>query len=91
MEGSRTFLQLDHDVLKKLVRKALHNKSNAIHFVVDRQPSVSIKNAERTRRAASGTQQKLIFGQPLPQQWKKFLNDGKKQRGPNRILLPSLE
>lgn len=77
MEGPRTFLQLAHVVLKRLVKKALHNKANAIHFVVDRYPSVSIKNAERSRRAACGTQQIRIFGQPLPQQWKKFLNDGK--------------
>ena len=47
-------------------------------FVTDRYPAVSIKNAERLHRAASGTHTVSILGdqQKVPKQWKKFLSVG---------------
>lgn len=49
-----------------------------IHFVTDRYPEVSIKNAERQHRAASGSQKIHISkpDQPIPKQWKKYLAHG---------------
>jgi len=50
--------------------------STAEHFVTDRYRAVSIKNAERKRRAASGSKKIKIEkpAQPIPIHWKKFLS-----------------
>ena len=46
--------------------------------MTDRYPEVSIKNAERQHRAASGSQEIHISkpDQPIPKQWKKYLAHG---------------
>ena len=44
--------------------------------MTDTYRDISIKNAERANRAASGSQVMRIYGQALPQQWKKFLSNG---------------
>ncbi|XP_065682967.1 uncharacterized protein LOC136095951 [Hydra vulgaris] len=53
---------------------ALRHKSNRVDFVTDRYPTISIKHAERQRRA--GVQNVAIFGpdQKVPKQWKKFMS-----------------
>uniref|UniRef100_UPI00358DF722 uncharacterized protein n=1 Tax=Myxine glutinosa TaxID=7769 RepID=UPI00358DF722 len=76
LTGERTFLNLAHEILKRLVKEAEGNKSSEIHFVTDTYRKVSIKNAEREKRAARGSQVMQIYGQSLPQQWKKFLSNG---------------
>ena len=73
-----TMGQLAEKVLKQLVCLACSNESTVIHFVTDRYPEVSIKNAERQHRAASGSQKIHISkpDQPIPKQWKKYLAHG---------------
>ena len=46
--------------------------------MTDRYPEVSIKNAERQHRAASGSQEIHVSkpDQPIPKQWKKYLAHG---------------
>ena len=73
-----TMGQLADKVLKQLVCLACSNESTVIHFVTDRYPEVSIKNAERQHRAASGSQ-KIHISKPdqlIPKQWKKYLAHG---------------
>ncbi|KAJ8023132.1 hypothetical protein HOLleu_38227 [Holothuria leucospilota] len=73
-----TFYQLALHILQKLVSKAIHYQSTSVHFVSDTYPSISIKNAERIRRAATGTQiikiQESGTSQKRPTQWKKYLS-----------------
>ena len=68
------------DVLLNIL-DALSQKYNSerLDFVADRYPVVSIKTAERQRRAEKGIQKVHIFGknQNVPKQWKKFLSCGK--------------
>ena len=73
-----TFGQLVDVVLKNVIDIAVYNKSRRVDFVTDRYPAVSIKNAERLHRAASGTYTVSILGdqQKVPKQWKKFLSVG---------------
>jgi len=67
--------QLAEKILRQLVYLALSSTSNSVHFVTDTYPSISIKGAERKRRAASGSQRIKISkaDQPVPKQWKKYL------------------
>ena len=70
-----TMGQLAKKILKDAVYLARSTKSDVVHFVTDTYPSVSIKGAERKRRAASGSQRIKIANQdqPVPKQWKKLL------------------
>ena len=47
--------------------------------MTNRYPEISIKNAERGKRAATGSERINIYarGQPVPKQWRKYLADGK--------------
>lgn len=78
MIAPMTFGELAAYILKRLVSMATTLDSDAVHFVTDCYPPVSIKNAERGKRAMTGVQKIKIFGpqQPVPTQWKKFLSDG---------------
>ena len=76
LPGQRTFLDLANVLLKKIVNRAKSNGSSTIHFVADTYIDQSIKNAERTKRAASGSQVMRVYGQAVPKQWKKFLSCG---------------
>ena len=73
-----TFNQLAQMVLQMLVKLMLLYNSSRVDFVTGRHPDVSIKNCERSRRAAAGYQRIEIFSgdQETPRQWKKFLNCG---------------
>ena len=73
----RTFLNYAKVVLQRIIDRATSHKSMEIHFVTDTYRDISIKNAERAKRAADGSQVMRIYGQALPQQWKKFLANGK--------------
>ena len=57
-----TLGQLADVVLKNVIVIAVYNKSRRVDFVTDRYPAVSIKNAERLHRAASGTCTVSILG-----------------------------
>ncbi|XP_030848031.1 uncharacterized protein LOC115918836 [Strongylocentrotus purpuratus] len=73
-----TMGQLAKKILKDVVYLARSSSSDQVHFVTDTYPPVSIKGAERKRRAASGSQRIKITNQdqPVPKQWKKFLANG---------------
>ena len=66
-------------LLTRIIRVAKQHRSNEIHFVTDRYPEISIKNAERGKRAATGSERINIYarGQPVPKQLHKYLADGK--------------
>ena len=66
LPGQRTFRHLADILLQRLVNRAKSNSSNEVHFVTDTYRDVSIKNAERANRAASGSQVMRIYGQALP-------------------------
>lgn len=70
------FLNLAHVILRRLVNWAQQNNSKEIHFVTDTYRQMSIKNDERAKRAAGGSQVTRIHGQTLPLQWEKFLSNG---------------
>ncbi|XP_038063921.1 uncharacterized protein LOC119734467 [Patiria miniata] len=73
-----TMGDLASKMLSQLVNLACNHQSNSIHFVTDRYPDISVKNAERKRRAATGSQKIKISkpSQPVPKQWKKYLANG---------------
>jgi len=73
-----TFCALAQQLLVTLVSLGKHFKSERIDFVVDRYPQISIKNCERSRRAATGSQIVQITRpeQRTPKQFKKFLSSG---------------
>ncbi|PIK38210.1 hypothetical protein BSL78_24949 [Apostichopus japonicus] len=74
--GPKTFQRLANVVLTRIVNIARLSESSAVHFVTDTYPAVSIKNAERKKRATHGSQLIKVYGQVIPQQWKKFLSNG---------------
>ena len=73
------FGDLAISLLTRIIRLARQHHSNEIHFVTDRYPEISIKNAERGKRAETGSERISIYGrgQPVPKQWRKYLADGK--------------
>ena len=75
----KTFGELPSHVLARLLSLATFHKASRIDFVADRYPEHSIKNCERSRRAAQGSTLINIYGrsQPMPAQWKKYLSNGK--------------
>ncbi|XP_041466296.1 uncharacterized protein LOC121416845 [Lytechinus variegatus] len=83
-----TFGELSRYVIQQLVRLAHSARSDTIHFVVDTYRSISIKAAERGRRAASGSQLTKIYGmeQKVPNQWKKFLSSSQNKEALIRFL-----
>lgn len=73
-----TFGELANTILDQVIKLALKYRCSRVDFVTDRYPVISIKNLERSRRAAAGTQIFHIYGkeQKTPKQWKKLLADG---------------
>lgn len=63
--------------------------STRIDFVTDTYPDISIKNAERAKRACHGSVKIRITGpkQRCPKQWKKYLSDGENKTGLTTFLL----
>ena len=75
----QTFGDLAEKIFQLMVKCAKAAQATRIDFVSDRYPSVSIKNLERCKRAASGVTQIRLGGpnQKVPCQLKKFLSLGK--------------
>ena len=75
----KTFAEFSDSLFSHLVKLALQWKATRLDFVADRYPEVSIKNAERRRRASEGVQRVHILSkdQSVPKQWKKYLSCGK--------------
>ena len=86
-----TFNQLAQMVLQMVVKLMLLYNSSRVDFVTDRYPDFSIKNWERSRRAAAGYQCIEIFSgdQKTPKQWKKFLNCGSNKEALVEFLFKS--
>ena len=74
-----TFGELANAIFDQVIKLALKYQCSRVDFVTDRYPVNSIKNLERSRRAAEGTQIFHIYGkdQKTPKQWKKLLSGGK--------------
>ena len=74
-----TFGELANAIFDQVIKLALKYECSRVDFVTDRYPVNSIKNLERSRRAAGGTQIFHIYGkeQKTSKQWKKLLSDGK--------------
>ena len=69
--------------LVKLARYTRQLKASRLDFVADRYPEISIKNAERARRAAQRVQTVHVFNndESIPKQWEKYLSCGKNKEG----------
>ena len=78
-------------VLEMIVKLMFLYNSSRVDFVTDRYPDVSIKNSERSRRAATGYQRIEIFSgdQKTPRQWKKFFNCGSNKEALVEFLFKS--
>ena len=57
----RTFGEFADSIFDYLVKLARQCKANRLDFVADRYPAISIKNSERSKRAAQGVQQVHIL------------------------------
>ena len=80
MKGKwQTFGEFADTIFAYLVKLARQWKATKLDFVADRYPEISIKNAERTKRAAQGVQRVHILNkdQCVPKQWKKYMSCGK--------------
>ena len=82
-ELPNTFGELAALYLAKVANHAKENTMEVVHLVADTYPAISIKNAERDRRArcqsACQLRETKIYSdsQKLPAQWKKYLSCGK--------------
>lgn len=79
MKGKwRTFGDFADSIFAYLMNLAKKWNAVRLDFVVDRYPTLSIKNAERAKRATRGVQRIHIYSknQNIPKQWKKFLSSG---------------
>lgn len=79
MKGKwKTFGDFADAVFAYLANLCRRYKAVRLDFVADRYPEVSIKNAERARRAKQGVQKVHIFSkdQDIPKQWKKYMSSG---------------
>ncbi len=78
MKPQNTFGRFANNVLMYLINAAKASKSKVVHFVPDTYKQMSIKNAERDRRATKGCQLTKIYSadQKTPKQWSKFLSCG---------------
>ena len=71
-----TFGELADDLMKMVVSRARAMKASRLDLVFDTYPEQSIKNSERDRRAASGTQvfQHIRADQQMPKQYNLFVS-----------------
>ena len=73
-----TFRDLAFQILRSVLDTRDYDQLSRVDFVLDRYPSVSIKDAERSKRASTGVIVYYIINasQRCPKQWKKHLNSG---------------
>ena len=71
-----TFRDLAFQILRSVLGTRDHDQLSRVDFVID--PSVSIKDAERSKRASTGVIVSHIINasQRCPKQWKKYLSSG---------------
>ena len=72
-----TFRDLAFQILRSVLDTHDHNQLSRVDFVIDRYPSVSIKDVERSKRPSTGVVSRIInASQRCPKQWKKYLSSG---------------
>ena len=78
LKGRWTFGDVADAIFGHITKLARQWNATRVDVVGDRYPELSIKNAERNRRAANGVQRVHIYSkdQSAPKQWKKFLSSG---------------
>ena len=89
MKGSwKTFSDFA-DATFALLRLACQSKAARLDFVADMYPEISIKNTERSRRAAQGVQIIHILNknQNVPKQWRQFMSSGENKESLVAFLL----
>ena len=87
-----TYGELSDAILSRIVATAKKLKASRVDFVTDRYPALSIKNAEREKRASlQGTSSIRIYGrnQAVFKPWKKFLSSGQNKENLVEFLLDS--
>ena len=69
---------MSNAIFGTFIELARCNNFSRLDVVADTYPAVTIKKAERCRRAEKGVHRIHVFGedQPVPKQWKKFLSGG---------------
>ena len=73
-----TFRDLAFQILRSVLVTRDHDQLSRVDFVIDRYPSVSIKEAERSKRASAGVivSHSINASRRCPKQWKKYLSSG---------------
>ena len=73
-----TFQDLAFQILRSVLDTRNHDQLSRVDFVIDRYPSISIKDAERSKHASTGVIVSHIINayQRCPKQWKKYLSSG---------------
>ena len=76
-----TFRDLAFQILRSVLDNRDYDQLSCVDFVIDCYPPVSIKNAERSKRASTGVIVSHIINasQQCPKQWKKYLSSGNKK------------
>jgi hypothetical protein len=83
-----TFGEFADKVFDSLISLARYWNAKRLDFVGDRYPTISIKNAERARRAEQGVQKVQILrkDQKVPKQWKKYMSCGENKESLMKFL-----
>ena len=86
-----TYGELADSILARVLATARKFNASRVDMVADRYPQLSIKNAEREKRASHGTSNVRIYGrdQKVFKQWKKFLSSGRNKENLVAFLLES--
>ena len=84
-----TYGELSDNIFSKILAIARKFKAVRVDFVADRYPQLSIKNAEREKRASSGTSHVCIYArdQKVFKPWKKFISSGRNKENLLAFLL----
>lgn len=86
-----TYGELADVILARILAIARKFNASRVDMVADRYPQLSIKNAEREKRASGGTSNVRIYGrdQKVFKPWKKFLSSGRNKENLVAFLLES--
>ena len=84
-----TYGELADNILARILAIARKFKASRLNFVADRYPQLSIKHAEREKRASHGASNVHIYGhdQKVFKPWKKFISSVRKKENLVAFLL----
>ena len=73
-----TFRDLAFQILRSVLGTRDYDQLSRVDFVIDRYPSVSMKDAERSKLTSTGVIVSHIINasQRCPKQWKEYLSSG---------------